>query len=201
DVVCATPAHVAAGLLAPFLDDNSAEHLASLPHPFVATVGLGFQSRDIEHPLDAFGLLVASESRLPPPCDVLGILFPSTIFPARAPRDAATLSVMIGGARDPEAASLDDQALVERAANAVRHMLGGRAQPTISSVARWERAIPQYRPGHENATAELRRALREMAGPHVVGNYLDGVGVEATIASAERAVAEMLDPDNERPPT
>ncbi len=192
-VVVATPSRVAAQLLRPHLPPSLSDALEEIEHPFVATVGLGYHREDVTHPLDAFGVLVAGDSRLPEEADVLGVLFPSSIFPDRAPDDEVTLTVMVGGARDPAAAGMDDRSLISRARCAVRHMLGVRGEATAVELARWPHAIPQYGPGHGLRVAELRRHLARQGCVAVAGNYLDGVGVEGSVASAEAAAATILD--------
>ena len=96
--------------------------------------------------MDAFGLLVASDSRLPAEADILGVLFQSSIFRGRCPDGEVTLTTMVGGARDPSAASLDDEALISRARLAAHRLLGARSYPIAIRVARWPQAIPQYAP-------------------------------------------------------
>lgn len=198
-VLIATPADVAARLLAGYINPSLGAALEAVEHPLVATVGLAYRRDDVEHPLDAFGVLVAGDSRLPPEADVLGILFPSSIFSCRAPADEVTMTAMVGGARDPVAASLSDEALASRVRLAARNMLGARGEPTAVRVARWPRAIPQYAPGHSGRIAELRRALAERGGLAVAGNYLDGVGVESAVATADAAASVILGETGETP--
>jgi oxygen-dependent protoporphyrinogen oxidase len=62
--------------------------------------------------------------------------------------------------------------------------------PLDVRVCRWIDAMPQYRPGHAGLVAELRAGLPPTVA--VAGSYLDGIGVPACIASADRAVAELL---------
>ncbi|MEM1205064.1 MAG: protoporphyrinogen oxidase [Acidobacteriota bacterium] len=193
-VIVATPASSAAGLLPTArLREGSAHaaYLEGLDHPFVTTVGLGYRRSDVDHPLDAFGLLVASDSR-PASADVLGILFASSIFPGRSPEGEVTLTVMVGGARDPGAADLDDDGLLNRARRAATTMLGVRGEPVAVSLQRWPRAIPQFPPGHRRRVARLRSDLATVPGLALAGNYLDGVGVEGAVASADAAVEAAL---------
>jgi oxygen-dependent protoporphyrinogen oxidase len=187
-LVIATPAAAAAELLGSVLGEDL-DFLRNLDHPHVATVGLGFRCRDVDHPLEAFGLLIASDSRLEH--DVLGVLFVSSIFPNRCPEGEVTLTVMVGGSRDPGTAELDDGALVERARGALGTLVGARGEPTAVCVSRWPRAIPQYPPGHANRVAALRRRLGLEPGLAVAGNWLDGVGLEGAVASGDRAAKAL----------
>ncbi|MEO1087408.1 MAG: protoporphyrinogen oxidase [Acidobacteriota bacterium] len=190
-VVLAVPADVARRLLGDELGAESRDFLEGIDHPFVATVGLGYRKEQIAHDLDAFGVLIAGDSRLPAAADVLGVLFPSSIFDGRAPAGGATLTVMIGGARDPGAADLDDAGLVARASSAVTQLLGAQGPPSVSHVARWPRAIPQYAPGHAARIESLRREVAAHGGLALAGNYLDGIGVEGAVASGDAAARAL----------
>jgi oxygen-dependent protoporphyrinogen oxidase len=56
-------------------------------------------------------------------------------------------------------------------------------------VHRWIDALPQYGPGHGALAAEIRAELPP--GLAVAGNFLDGVGVPACVASAAAAAARV----------
>ncbi len=191
-VVLATPAAVTAELLRP-LDAAAADTLTAVPHPHVAAVGLGFRRREVVHPLDAFGLLVAPDSPLPGGEPVLGVLFPSSIFADRAPRGGVTLAVMMGGSRYPAAREATDAQLVDAARSALRRLLGVRGDPTAVAVTRHARAIPQYRPGHLARMADLQARLAAQGDLRLAGNYVAGVSVNDTIASGFEAARRVLE--------
>lgn len=69
-------------------------------------------------------------------------------------------------------------------------MFGIRAEPVDMLVHRWLDALPQYGPGHAGLAAEIRAGLP--AGLALAGNYLDGVGVPACVASADRAAEAIV---------
>ena len=188
-VIIATPASTAADFLEPWVGSEMG-FFRALDHPHVATVGLGFRRQEVGHPLNAFGLLCAGDSRLVD--DVLGVLFVSSIFPGRCPEGEVTLTTMVGGSRDPYAAKDDDSALVARVRSALKTLVQAEGEPTAELVTRWRRAIPQYPPGHGVEVDRLRSRLGRLMGLHVAGNWLDGVGLEAAVASADRAARETL---------
>jgi protoporphyrinogen/coproporphyrinogen III oxidase len=64
--------------------------------------------------------------------------------------------------------------------------------PVDSAVVRWGGGLPQYAVGHVGLVHEVRRAIGELRRVAVCGAYLDGLGVPACIASAHRAVTEVL---------
>lgn len=188
-VLVATQVGPATELLEPWVGADI-RPFREVESPHVATVGLGYRAADVEGPLDAFGLLVASDSRLTH--DVLGVLYVSSIFPGRGPDGEVTLTVMIGGARDSSAAEASDDELVTRARGALTTLVGARGEPTARVVSRWPAAIPQYPPGHGDRARRLLSRLEALGGLYVAGNWLEGVGLEAAVASAEDAVQAAL---------
>ncbi len=192
-VILAVPAY-AAGTLVERVDRDVSATLASIPHPHVATIGLGYARSAVNHPLDGFGLLCAGDSPLPEDCPpILGALFVSSIFEGRAPDGHVSVNVMIGGSRDPEAADRSDGELVARARKALGLLLGARGEPTAVSVTRWRKAIPQYPPGHSAHMADVAEKLRAHPGLHLAGNYLGGVGLDPTIGSGMAAASAVVE--------
>ena len=102
------------------------------------------------------------------------------------------LVLPIQSARE-RAADASDEQLVQRAQNALGTFIGAQGEPTAVSVARWPRAIPQYPPGHTQKVERLRSRLSALVGLHVAGNWLQGVGLEAAVASGDQAVADALE--------
>jgi oxygen-dependent protoporphyrinogen oxidase len=172
-VVLATPASSSADLIEG-LDARAAAALRAIPYAPLALVHLGYAREHVAHPLDGFGLLCPAIERR----QVLGILWPSSLLPDRAPQGAVLTASFVGGARLPQLASLDDQELVALAQAEHEALLGARGAPLLAHVSRWPQAIPQYVAGHEARTAELQRLEAEWPGLHLLGNYRDGVSVE-----------------------
>lgn len=183
-VVLAAPARAIADMVRPLDQALGALLGAGTTVPMVA-VALGFRRQDVAHSLDGFGLLVG-RNEAPP---ILGSIFYSSAFPS-APPDHVLLRVMIGGARDQSVATLDEQALVDRAVAALGPMLGFRAAPVFTDVARWPHAIEQYAVGHLDRLAEIeRRGL-----PHrlrFIGASYRGVGVNDVIRQGWELGAEL----------
>ena len=74
-----------------------------IDHPPVAVTTLGFKREDVKHPLDGFGFLVPKVENF----QILGALFPSTLFPNRAPANHVAITTFVGGARQPQNALLE----------------------------------------------------------------------------------------------
>jgi oxygen-dependent protoporphyrinogen oxidase len=184
-VVVALPAYAAARVLQA-LSPSAADALATLEHPPLAVVALGFRARDVAHPLDGLGVLAPSvENR-----SVLGLLFSSTLFAQRAPDGHALLTAYVGGARRPELALLPRPELEHLVLNELRDLLGTRGEPVFSSVCYWRRGLPQPDLGHTRRLDALRALEGEWPGLFVTGNYISGVStascIDAALATADR---------------
>lgn len=147
--------------------------LAEIASAPVAVVALGFRRQDVSHPLDGFGFLAPRREDL----RILGCLFPSQLFPGRAPAGHVALSAFAGGRTDPEIVGRDDASLLALVLADLGRALGVRGEPAISRVHRWPRAIPQPELGH-GRFADLARGLEErLPGLHLAGSWLGGVAV------------------------
>ena len=72
-------------------------------------------------------------------------------------------------------------------------LLDLRGEPTATSLHRWPRAFPQYRPGHLDRVAAMEAALgRDAPDIVVAGMHLRGVGIPASVASGEAAADRVL---------
>jgi oxygen-dependent protoporphyrinogen oxidase len=191
-VVVAAPSPVAWRLLAPHhpaLDDT----LSGIPTVPVAVVALGYEARDVRHPLDGFGYLVpTAEGAL-----ALGVQWTTSMFPgARAPEGCVQLQVFLGGTRQPQACGWSFAALRDAAIAEVAGVLGIKAPPVEVRVFRHGMGLPQYRVGHAARVARALDAVRELDGLFLCGNAFQGVGVNActamATATAERACRHVL---------
>ena len=178
-IVMAAPAYSAADLLEP-LSETLARHLRSIEYAPVASVTLAFEHKHIAHECSGFGFLAPRGSGL----RTLGAIFPSSLFPGRAPEGWQSFTCFIGGATDPGALDLSDDELVDTVAADLGKAVGASGTPRVLAITRWQRAIPQYTLGH---TARVRAAVEEAGrvGVRLAGNYLEGVSVGECVRQAE----------------
>ena len=185
-VICAAPAHVFSQVVFAGEAEEQWATLADVHYAPVAVVVSGFARRDVSHPLDGFGALVpAVEHRR-----TLGTLFSSTLFPGRAPEGFVTLTTFLGGERQPEIALASETAITEAADTDLRDLLGARGKVVFRRIARYPRAIPQYRVGYgriKDAGDELERANPGfvLAGSHRNGVALNDVMMSGLLAAQE----------------
>lgn len=186
-IVLAVPADVAARLLEEASQGRS-RTFAEIPYAAVSLLSTGWRREDVAHPLDGFGFLAPRKEGL----RVLGVLFPSEIFPDRAPEGHVVLTAFAGGRTDPELASWDENRLLSEILGELRRTLGVRGDPVVTTVRRWPRAIPQYEIGHGRFLDLARGIESSLPGLRIGGNFLRGVSVPDCIRNATALAAEML---------
>ena len=178
--ILATPAAEAARLLEPFAPGAS-RVLREIPHPPLAVMHFSWPLSDLPRPLDGFGHLVVPQ----PDRRVLGAVWSSRLFAGRAPAGQTLVTAFVGGARDPQAAALSDDALTAIAARELAAALGARREPRLVLLTRYARAIPQYVAGHAARLKVLEEAESRFPGLALLGNYRGGVSVGDVVRNAE----------------
>lgn len=181
-VIIATPSYIAADLLADDRPDLSGP-LRKIDYASSAIVLTGHRLADIEHPLDAYGLVIPEVERR----RILAVSFLSRKFPDAAPEGRAILRTFVGGAMHPEMTSLSDEELLKVVRDELREILGVRGEPEMARVMRYERAMPQYHVGHLDLISEIESLTRLTSGLFLCGNAYRGVGLPDCIHQAESA--------------
>lgn len=106
------------------------------------------------------------------------------------PQDVELLRVSFGRFGDDIAQTASDDDLLSWAVEDLSAVFGVSADPVDVHVARWIDAMPQYGPGHGELVGQIRAAMPGTLA--VAGNYLDGIGVPACIASGAAAAAKLV---------
>jgi len=172
------------------LDAALGEELSAIPYVPMRVVGVAFRPEDVPAPLDGFGFLVARNFGV----RILGALYTSTIFPMQAPPGTAYLRVFLGGALDPEGATLEPERARAVVRADLRTTLGISAEPLLYHEYVWPRAIAQYRLDHRARVRRIEARLAALRGLDVAGNAFRGLGlgdnVRDALALAGRLAAE-----------
>lgn len=186
-IVLAVPGDVAARLL----DEATAgasRLFEQIPYAAVAILALGWRRANIGHPLAGFGFLSPRKEGL----RTLGCLFPSELFPGRAPENHAALAAFAGGRTDPEIATWDEDRIATTLIGELRGPLSLRGEPAWKLVRRWPRAIPQYEVGHGRFIDRAREIEQALPGLHIGGNFLGGVSVPNCIQNGTELAERMV---------
>jgi oxygen-dependent protoporphyrinogen oxidase len=171
EVICTIPAHKLETIkwtgVAQAAEISS---IAEATHFPLSLVFLGFEKKDVSHPLDGFGFLVPEIEKL----DILGSLFSSTLFPGRAPAGKVLLTTFVGGERNPELALSDEDLLCSQVTDQLSPLLGIRGKPVFQHVKTWRQAIPLPDfgfDGRKKAAETLQEANPGLSfsGSHIAG--------------------------------
>ncbi len=185
-IILATPAFVSGALIEEFAPDLAAE-LAAIEYVSTATVTMAFPESELPRSLDGYGYVIPrSEGR-----KALACTWTSTKFPHRAPEGYALVRVFVGRAGQESQITWDDDALLEIAREELELTLGITAEPLLTRIYQWEKAMPQYNIGHPERLARIDTALDEFPGLALAGNGYQGIGIPDCIHSGELAVKRV----------
>jgi oxygen-dependent protoporphyrinogen oxidase len=188
-VVLAVPAGAAGRLLSEVAPYAAAE-LAGIAYASVAIVTLAYAASAFPEPLAGSGFLV-------PPVD-RRLVKASTYstnkwgWLRRASGETVIVRCSVGRHREVSDLQRDDADLGSLVAADFADATGVRGAPVDLRVTRWGGSLPQYGVGHLDRVARIRAAVAVQPGLAVCGAAYDGVGVAACIASAQRAVDEVM---------
>lgn len=185
-VICSTPAFTAAEIMSD-MDGSLSRILASIPYSSIAVACLGFRREDIGHDLDGFGFLVPRTQGK----RILGNIWTSSIFSGRSPEGLVQLRVMIGGASDPEAATLSDGALLDIVTGDLESILNISGPPAFVRIFKFARGIPQFTIGHRDRLKQLDDRLVHHPGLYFTGNAYDGVSLNDCVIRSDKVVKDM----------
>ena len=187
NLILATPAYVTGQILGS-LSPELASVLESIPYVSTATVSLAYKQDALPKALDGYGYVIPRrEGR-----KALACTWTSTKFPHRAPEDHALVRVFVGRAGQEDEIVWDDDKLLEIAREELDLTLGITADPLVSRVFIWEKAMPQYNLGHPEKLAAIDAALAEMPNIALAGNGYRGIGIPDCINSGELAAQKIL---------
>ena len=187
EVILACPAHAAAPLVEGLAPEIAAE-LRSSPFAAVTVACEAYDERSLAHPIEGFGVLIPRSEGVRP----LGTLCSDRIFPAHAPRGTRLLRTLIGGALDPEAVELGDDATAALVHRGLEPLVGVLGAPRVRRLYRHPQAIAQYHVGHLDRVTRLERFARDV-GLVFTGASYRGVSVNACVEDAFRVSASIVE--------
>jgi len=161
----------------------------TLNYPCVHSLALGFNTEQINHPLDGFGMLAPNIERR----EILGALFNSSLYEGRAPSGQSLITVMIGGSRRPDLASKAESELTTIATQELAQLLGLKGDPIFAKLSSWPRAIPQYTIEFGPWAQTLRNLETDVDGLHFGGHAIDGIAMGACLMSGKKLSDRVLE--------
>jgi oxygen-dependent protoporphyrinogen oxidase len=162
--------------------------LADIEYAPVAVVSLGYARAAVGHPLTGFGFLIPRSAGL----RTLGMVWNSSLFPSHAPDGHVLLTSFVGGATDPQAATLPPEELARLVHREIAPLLAIREAPTFSNVTIYPRALPQYNLGHTERLVAIEDQRRKFPNLWLAGNYLRGPSIGACVEQSLNVANQML---------
>lgn len=185
DVVLATPAHAAAGILEASCPGLAAQ-LGAIVYASVATVALAFDPADVQLPAGASGLLVPPSMRR----TITASTWSSSKW-AHLSGGPVLVKCAVGADGRDDAVTLDDETMTARVLADLHEAAGIDAVPQEVHITRFPRALPQYRVGHLDRVAQIAAASDAPEGLHLAGAAYRGVGVAACIKDGALAAERI----------
>jgi oxygen-dependent protoporphyrinogen oxidase len=188
-LVLAAPAYVVARLVAP-LDAAASDLCARVPYVSTASVALAWPRRDVPHPLDGTGFVVARRHSA---VRITAATWVSAKWEVRAPEDAVLIRAFLGGEHDPGVVDLADDAIVAAVRRDLETAMRIAAPPALARVFRWRRAGAQHTVGHLQRVGEIEQRLRAHGALYVAGSGFRSVGIPDCVADARRVAAAIAE--------
>lgn len=173
--------------LFPFVDDEDKKVISALKYSSVVECALGFEKWQ-GTPLDGFGCLVPQKENR----KILGVLYMSTLFKNRAPKDGALLAVFMGGMRHLDYLDLSDTEIKKIVAEELSQIFKIKEfEPEMFKIMRHHNAIPQYQADTEQRINAIEKIEKQFPGLIIGGNMIGGIGmsdrIKQGVALAEKA--------------
>ena len=192
-VVVAVPAGEAAVLLAP-LAPMAAGMLSTIEYASVSVITMSLAPGSIRTPRRGTGFLVPRTSTIDGlPALITGCTYLDLKWPHLGRLDDELVRASVGRYGDDRQQLLDDDQLGASVFGELAHVLDIRGAPLETMITRWDRAFPQYRPGHLLRVAKVEEEVATLGGLALAGAALRGVGIPACIASGRSAARLVLE--------
>ena len=185
-VILAVPAFAAASMLRPIHVDL-ASLLDEIEYTSTVTISVAYRAQDVQRRLDATGYVVPRAENRP----VLACTWTSAKFTGRAPEGTALFRLFLGGVGRGSFIDRTDAELLDIVRTEMRDVMGVTAQPILSRINRFDRALPQYNVGHLDRIARIHDAVERVPGIALAGSVYGGVGIPDCVRSGEAAAVRV----------
>ncbi|MEO7272824.1 MAG: protoporphyrinogen oxidase [Vicinamibacterales bacterium] len=184
-LILAAPAYTAARLLSS-VDHDASAICGAVPYVSSASIALAYPKERVAHPLQGSGFVAARGAgggRL------TACTWVSSKWAGRAPEGSVLLRAFIGGATDPTAIDLSDEALVAVALRELTPVLGLSGLPMLTQIDRWRDAGAQHQVGHLARLARLEQRLALLPGLFAAGAGFRAIGIPDCVSDGRAAAA------------
>jgi oxygen-dependent protoporphyrinogen oxidase len=186
-VILSTPAHISSSLVKE-MDPSLSEKLATVPYVSTATVTLAFKASEVSLPR-SFGFVIPRVEKR----RIMAATFTSRKFAGRCPDEYVMIRCFVGGSKNEYLVNLDDNGMVEMVREELKDIIGITAEPVLSRVFRWRKAMPQYTIGHLDRVHSIFEKVHRHPGLYLTGSAYHGIGISDSIREGEITAKRVLD--------
>lgn len=159
--------------LLPFVPKQDFQAVSNLKYAKVTEITIGFKKWEGPE-LNAFGGLVPFKEQR----DILGVLFMSTLFKNRAPKDGALFTIFVGGTRREELAELNETDVKKLMEKEFTAMMGiEQFNPDLFKTTHYPLAIAQYGAESGERIKTIEKIESQHKGLYLAGSIRSGVGI------------------------
>ncbi len=174
--------------LMPFLSRKELKPLESLQYAKVVEASIGFKHWEGIN-LDAFGGLVPFKEDK----NILGVLFMSSLFENRAPKNGALFTIFSGGMRKAYLTELSEKELKKLIAQDFKEMMGlNEFKPDLFELNYYQKAIAQYGADSEGRLVRISEIEKKNPGLFLGGSMRDGVGIADRVKQGKSLASQII---------
>lgn len=156
-----------------FIEPESFKPILQLRYAKIVQLAVGFEKWDGIR-LNAFGGLIPEKENR----QLLGVLFPGSIFTNRTPEGGALMSVFMGGIKKPALYEKTDDEIKAIALQELRSLFNDEdLTPDLFELFRYRQAIPQYDSSSPDRLKAIETIEKAYPGIYLAGNIRDGIGM------------------------
>jgi len=185
----ATPAYSWAGFDTDSIAFDTLYRLANVIYPSINVVSLGYCEDDLEFPFDGYGALAPEAEH----CLALGVLFPSSIFPYRAPEGYHLLTAYFGGMRNRNYGEVPEKLAAEMAISEIDLLYIANKEPVFVKTNNVRFAIPQYALNYGEQLKIMDEIEKANPGLFIGGTIRGGISVGDAIKNAFNLVDRIVE--------
>ncbi len=183
-IIFAAPAYVTAQYVDP-LSNALSNLLYKIEYAPIHVACFGYRKKIYTH--KGFGFLIPRKEGL----KMLGCIWNEMVYPEYAPEGGGNLTLMYGGASHPEMRSISEYELIDQSKTELKRTMEIENNPDYTYCFHYEKGIPQYNIGYSKIIQEIESITKK--NPHIslIGNYINGVGMNDCIRNAYDLVHKM----------
>jgi len=186
-VIFSTPAHLSAAFIRGF-DPALSEKLLTIPYVSTATVTLAFKASEVSLP-KSFGFVIPRVEKR----KIMAATFTSRKFAGRCSDEHVMVRCFVGGSKNEDLVALEDREMLDMVRGELKDIIGITAEPVLSRVYRWKKAMPQYTIGHLERVRWIFERLHQYPGLYLTGSAYKGIGISDSIREGEITAKKALD--------